>query len=54
MEDDFDAMVEEILWPSLMDENENENEDYDPTPYCGWCKSMTREGCDCGPISKDD
>lgn len=28
--------------------------DYDPTPYCSICKSMTKARCDCGPILKDD
>jgi len=28
--------------------------DYDPTPWCSGCKSMTQEGCDCGPIAEND
>ena len=58
---DHDAMMEEILWPSLIDENENEGYDPsadlwdgDPTPYCSWCGAMTEKNCDCGPISADD
>jgi len=27
---------------------------YDPTPYCGICKAMKRENCDCPPIAKND
>ena len=65
MEHDFDAMMEEILWPSLIDENEDYelsdedgdpsvDSDYDPTPYCSWCGAKTAKNCDCGPISPDD
>jgi len=66
MEHDFDAMMEEILWPSLIDENEDYDlsdedgdpsadlGDDDPTPYCSWCGAKTAKNCDCGPISADD
>ncbi len=29
-------------------------DNYDPTPWCGGCGSMTRSGCDCGPIAEND
>ena len=29
-------------------------ENYDPTPWCGYCGSKTRRGCDCGPIARND
>jgi pyruvate/2-oxoglutarate dehydrogenase complex dihydrolipoamide acyltransferase (E2) component len=28
--------------------------DYDPTPFCSWCGSMTRKGCDCGPLAENN
>ena len=28
--------------------------DYDPTPWCSHCGSMTRKGCDCGPIADNN
>jgi len=27
------------------------SKNYDPTPWCTWCGSMTKTGCDCGPIA---
>lgn len=32
----------------------NPPEDYDPTPYCAGCGSMTRSGCHCGPIAENE
>jgi hypothetical protein len=26
----------------------------DPTPWCSGCGSMTRKGCDCGPIADNN
>ena len=26
----------------------------DPTPYCHWCGSMTKAGCNCGPIAENN
>jgi len=28
--------------------------DYDPTPWCSGCGSMTRKGCHCGPRAEND
>lgn len=28
--------------------------DYDPTPWCHGCGSMTKAGCNCGPIAEND
>ena len=28
-------------------------EDDDPTPWCHICGSMTKDGCDCGPIAEN-
>lgn len=28
--------------------------DVDPTPWCAGCGSMTKSGCDCGPIAEND
>lgn len=30
------------------------NPDYDPTPYCGVCKSMTKAGCGCPPRAENE
>ncbi len=27
---------------------------YDPSPWCGGCGSMTKAGCHCGPIARND
>jgi len=29
-------------------------ENYDPTPWCSSCGSMTSKNCDCGPIADND
>lgn len=29
-------------------------DDHDPTPWCACCGSMTRSGCKCGPIARND
>ena len=29
-------------------------ENYDPTPWCSGCGSMTRAGCGCGPRAEND
>jgi len=26
----------------------------DPTPWCAGCGSMTKSGCDCGPIAENE
>lgn len=30
------------------------NEEYDPTPYCSGCKTMTKTKCNCGPIADNE
>jgi hypothetical protein len=27
---------------------------YDPTPWCSYCGSMTKKGCDCGEIAENN
>jgi NADH pyrophosphatase NudC (nudix superfamily) len=29
-------------------------DNYDPTPWCSYCGSKTRAGCDCGPIAENE
>ena len=29
-------------------------EEDDPTPWCAGCGSMTKAGCDCGPIAENE
>lgn len=29
-------------------------DDYDPTPWCTGCGSMTQAGCHCGPIADNE
>ena len=36
-----------------MKEKREEAEEVDPTPWCHVCGSMTKSGCDCGPIAEN-
>jgi len=38
----------------LQKEAEEDCENYDPTPYCSGCGSMTKANCNCGPIADND
>lgn len=29
-------------------------DDYDPTPWCSGCGSMTKAGCHCGPMAENE
>lgn len=29
-------------------------EDFDPTPWCSHCRSMTSKGCKCGPLADNE
>ncbi len=31
-----------------------ERDEYDPTPWCMGCGSMTQSGCNCGPIAENN
>ena len=33
--------------------DEFKDEEIDPTPWCHWCGSMTKAGCNCGPIAEN-
>ena len=32
---------------------EKKRDEYDPTPWCAACGSMTKAGCNCGPIAEN-
>ena len=46
--------IDRALASILGAECEDAVDNYDPTPWCGGCGSMTRSGCDCGPIARDN
>jgi hypothetical protein len=47
--DDALALAEDVL-----DDTKHLDQEYDPSPYCQYCGSMTKAGCHCGPIAENN
>jgi hypothetical protein len=46
---------EPSVYDTLEDDGEVErDEDYDPTPWCSYCRARTSKGCKCGPLADNE